>query len=62
MTAEEVKEKLEQQLKLQRAAHQQRKGAQAAAASSNTPNSDAKTPSHVIKIVTNSSGECCAIR
>ncbi|CAH1403971.1 unnamed protein product [Nezara viridula] len=52
VNVEDMKEKLEAQLKMQRAAHQQRKN-QAAAASNAA---DAKPTQHVIKLVPNSSG------
>lgn len=61
---EEMKEKLEAQLKLQRAAHQQRtKGATSGTASPATPSSTSDTPlskatpQHVIKILPNTSGK-----
>jgi hypothetical protein len=55
VSVEEMKEKLEAQLKLQRAAHQQRKG-QATVVTTSTDNGKTSTPQHVIKIVPNSQG------
>lgn len=61
VNVEEMKEKLEAQLKLQRAAHQQRKGAAAAAAANSTSASATpetpKSTQHVIKIVPNTPGK-----
>ncbi|XP_073972080.1 nucleosome-remodeling factor subunit NURF301 E(bx) isoform X2 [Rhodnius prolixus] len=54
VNVEEVKEKLEAQLKIQRAAHQQRRGAAASNAASD--NKVQPSPQHVIKIVPNASG------
>ena len=53
VNVEDMKEKLEAQLKIQRAAHQQKRN-QTSAATSNSDSS--KTTQHVIKLVPNSSG------
>jgi len=54
-TPEEIKEKMEQQLRMQRAAHQQKRALHEMTVKNQSGNSTSPATSHIVKVTTNSS-------
>ncbi|XP_018057443.1 PREDICTED: nucleosome-remodeling factor subunit NURF301 isoform X2 [Atta colombica] len=56
-TPEEIKEKMEQQLRMQRAAHQQKRALHELTVKNQSGNSTSPATSHIVKVTTNSSSD-----
>ncbi|XP_018361113.1 PREDICTED: nucleosome-remodeling factor subunit NURF301 isoform X2 [Trachymyrmex cornetzi] len=56
-TPEEIKEKMEQQLRMQRAAHQQKRALHEMTVKNQSGNSTSSATSHIVKVTTNSSSD-----